>query len=344
MSNYWNKIPEASKFCDNVIENIQNYKLYPEENFISLTKGILASTRLDSQNEQFTIENLKSFQEKINNDILWFGINHDPLIQPHGRAIAAKIFYAPQSEEYVLFVVTGYYNVTKFFKFKDIGIDSKNTIHEEHTIPPFDIEKTVIRIGFNKKEMDTDTASQFEHDIANAPEFVIKEIDYRFRKTSDPFTTITICIPIWLIIANPFSKKFLEVYAEEAAKKSLEIFKWIIDYIISKVNKIKNERVLIEYESPCRSCHYQFLIDTKNTSKIIKATELLYKAGNNSLYLYQNLQKYDVVKIVYKFDTMNEHWEPIYAVTKKLGIISDKPTLIALDKLPGLSIGGRWGS
>lgn len=343
MPDFWSEIPEAGIFCNKISENIEDYKLFPEEKFIEIKHGILASTQIDRQGESFSFEQLKSFEEQINNRTLWFGVNHDPLIQPYARAIAAKLLYAPDTKIFALFLVTGCYDVNNYPKFIDIGIDLSKVEINDSDIPPFNLEKTKIKIGFNKQEISNAIVRELEKEINESPEFVEKDIDYRYRKAVDPVTTISIAIPIWLIIANPFSKKFLEIYAEEAAKHSIKIIKWIIKSIINKVNQIKNERVLIEYESPCRGCHFQYLIDTKDTNKITKATKLLYQAGYSSIFLYQNLKTYDVQKIIYKFDTDNEQWIPIHAITKKLGIISDKPVLIALDNLPGLSIGGRWG-
>lgn len=96
--NLWDEVPEAKLFGKSIEDNIQSYKLYPTEEFADLWFGSLATSSLDLQGEAFTPKSLEAFVQRMKEEILWIGAHHDPLIQPYGRVISAKVFYAPKSQ------------------------------------------------------------------------------------------------------------------------------------------------------------------------------------------------------------------------------------------------------
>jgi hypothetical protein len=57
--------------------------------------------------------------------------------------------------------------------------------------------------------------------------------------------------------------------------------------------------------------------------------------------LIDTLEHLRVIKLVYEFDLETQDWFPLHAATKYGGVISDRPYLIAIDELAGLSVGGE---
>src|SRR5215470_4495773 len=122
MTDIWDGIPEAEDFCIGVIRNIDQYKLFPGEKFVSFTAGIIATTGIDVHDESFDLQGLIDAANQINNKHLWAGVMHDPTIQPIGRPIAAKVFRSPRGGEHVLAGVMGLYATDDLPTFADVGI------------------------------------------------------------------------------------------------------------------------------------------------------------------------------------------------------------------------------
>ena len=64
--------------------------------------------------------------EQLDDGLIWNQAEHDPLIQPIGRSIAARVYYAPKSDVYFVAAVSGTYDIAHLPKFADLGIDVDN--------------------------------------------------------------------------------------------------------------------------------------------------------------------------------------------------------------------------
>src|SRR5439155_2206617 len=91
---------EAQEFFRHVASDIEKHKRFQGERFARILTGVMATSAVDSQNEALTPECLEDMAAKINKDSLWMMVDHNPLIGPVGRVLAARRFYAPQSEVY----------------------------------------------------------------------------------------------------------------------------------------------------------------------------------------------------------------------------------------------------
>jgi hypothetical protein len=58
------------------------------------------------------------------------------------------------------------------------------------------------------------------------------------------------------------------------------------------------------------------------------------------LALIDRLESLELHRLIYEFDLTTRKWLPLHATSKTAGVISDRPYLIALDQMKGLSIGG----
>src|SRR5258708_39825257 len=96
--------PEAQEFFRDVASDIEKHKRFQEERFARVLTGVLATSAVDSQNEVIAPECLEDMAMQITRDSLWMMVEHNPLIGPVGRVLAARRFYAPQSDLY--FVAT----------------------------------------------------------------------------------------------------------------------------------------------------------------------------------------------------------------------------------------------
>lgn len=339
MSELWIDVPEAQKFCDEVEQNIERYRLFEGENFEKIIQGIAATSSVDTQGESFSLSALKEMAENINTYGLWQCAEHNPLIPPIGRIFAAKVFYSPREKVHFIVIVGGVYSCEKFPNFNDLGF--KKEIDDDSDFEYNESEDGhQAKIAFNPHEINKDIIKEI---LENKPELLEDDPDVYFRKAADPISIFTIISTVWLITANPFSKKFLERCGERAADEVIEYLGWIKNQVITKVSQVSKERILFEFEVPYKGCRVEFVIDSKETDKLIKAVDSVNIAAKASVKLIDQLEKYEIESLVYEFDLGSEVWVPRHAATRKIGVISDKPTLIAIDRYNGFSISGSLG-
>ena len=329
--------PEAKQFCKITIDKIQDFKLSQEEEFIGLQPSILATSNLDSQGEAFSYQALESGVRHINKEILWIGAHHDPLIQPLGRVVSAQLFYSNKSQIYFIAAVIGFYATKSYKRFKDLGIDFSNLIIDDVSSLPRNINEQ-IQVSFCPFEIDRIIIDEI---LTDAPNMVMKQSARSIRKTGEPtLTIITILASIWFLTNNPFSKKFLERYGEKAADSSAQVFSWLFNRLFRKITELKGERVLVEFASDYSECHVQFVIPSKDVATLCEASKSIHMAGQSAINLINNHAHLELQKLIYEFDTEVKIWLPLHAVSKKFGVITDRPSLIAIDQMQGLSMGG----
>ena len=92
-----NETPDAVTFVREVLENVERYKLFDGETFCRVDSAILASAGVDSHGQVISIKDLAAFVSNAENEIVWGGAEHNPLIQPIGRVLAMKVFTSPVS-------------------------------------------------------------------------------------------------------------------------------------------------------------------------------------------------------------------------------------------------------
>jgi len=115
---------DAQSFLQEVLSNIESYLHFEGETFQSTAPAVFATSSVDLQGESFGLEALKEAARHIQQDGLWINYEHDPSIQPIGRAIAARTFYAPESKLHFVAGLIGFYGGASYKRFATSGAAS----------------------------------------------------------------------------------------------------------------------------------------------------------------------------------------------------------------------------
>lgn len=337
MSNLFDEAPEALEFCQAVEGNISRYKLFDEEQFAELRGCVLSTTGIDLQGERFTIKALEEGVRKINENGLWLSVQHDPLIQPHGRLVSAKLCYAPKSDVHFIAAVMGLYDVNKLPNFSDIGVEFADLTPDDDFEVPKTRERYQAQIAYSPHEIDPEFIREL---LSDAPEIVDAKPVRSLRKEVDPIRIITILVSIWLLANNPFSKKFLERYGEETANGSIAFFKWLSRSVFAKIHELSGRRVLFEFQSGYKGCQVEFVVLFTDAPTLCEASNPIQSAAQSAIKLIDYLEHASLQKLVYEFEVKTRKWLPLHATSRKFGVITDRPYLIAIDQMRGLSVGG----
>jgi hypothetical protein len=334
------EVTEAREFCESVLRDIDSYKLYPEETFSHMHRAILSSSAVDLQGEAFTPDALESGAHLINEEILWIGVHHDPLIQPYGRVISAKVFYSPVSGIHFIAAVIGYFDPLMLPTFAEAGVDSYLSLDEPNeTFLSLEDEPFHAQLAINPHEIDRAIILDV---LESSPDFVAKQPLRSLRKTADPnpLTIISLVVSIGLLLYNPFSKKFLERYGERAADGSIAFFRWLSTKVFAALNELRQKRVLFELVSEYKGCRVQFVTNSNDTAILCDASNSISRAASSAIALIEGAEHLQLQRLIYEFDLKTRKWLPLHATSKKVGVISNRPYLIAIDQMHGLSVGG----
>jgi len=139
------------------------------------------------------------------------------------------------------------------------------------------------------------------------------------------------------LLVNPFTKKFLEKWGEEAAEQTIAFSKWLAKSVVAKFTK--NDKVLLR--SVSNGCDVEFVIDFSEPEMVTLAAQQVFESGRLAAKLVGALKQYGPRRVVYAFDPAAKKWFPKFAVTRYGGVITDQPYLITIDtSRGGLSLGG----
>ena len=337
MSNLLDEVTEAGEFIEEITNNIEQYKLFEGEEFAEIGSGVAATSDVDLQGDQIAMQTLASMVDRFSENVVWMQAEHSPLIQPVGRVIAVQLFYSPLSRCYFVVVVFGNYNPKKHASFKSIGIDVERLPVTDECVRTVNSSAAGARIVYNPHEINPEIIAGL---LEDRPQIVNIHPVIAFRKAIDPLTILQISLSYWFLTSNPFSKSLLNRLGEKTADQVIEFSRWVKDKVITEVTRLTSERVMFVFTSAYKGCHVEFVIASKDAKVLINATESVSDAACSAMVLVDKIEHLEPTKLVYDFDLKIEKWLPRYAATKLAGIISDRPTLIALDKYKGLSIGG----
>jgi hypothetical protein len=326
---------EAMQFCQSVIDNVADYKLNEDETFKDLRPCVLASTSVDSHNEALHISSLRGLIEYVENNPYWLNVEHDPLIHPQGRILAAKIFHSADTDIYFVAGVIGYYDSSAIKSFNDVGISSFD-FDDKIDLDKFNDEVEIVHIAFNPIEIKNEFIQEL---IANSPELVNKEPRRSIRKELEPITIITIVATAGILL-KPLLAKFGEKIGEKSAEEVSEFYDWLKTKVFKKIKEIENPRFRFEFFFEYESAYVKFVVPSKEELILCEAADNISEATELAIILIDKLQEFEPEKLIFEFNLETRKWNPSYLATKKIGIISDKPTLMALDKMQGLSVGG----
>jgi predicted RNase H-like HicB family nuclease len=298
--NLWAEEPKAKLFCQSVVDDIRNYKIYPNEEFCDFQFAILSTSAIDLQGEAFTPEALESGARKMNEETLWIGALHDPLIQPFGRVIRAKVFYAPKTDIFFIAAVIGMYDPNVLPRFRDLGIEVPTlAINHPELSEGFQNKAEHAQLAFSPHEIDRTIIYDL---LANAPDIVSKQALRSLRKSADPITILSVIVSIGLLIYNPFSKKFLERLGERAADGSIAFFAWLSNKVFVAIGELKRKRVLFEFVSDYKDCRIQFVVNTNDTAVLCEASNSIFTGAQSAVGLIDRTEHLQIQRLIYEFE------------------------------------------
>ena len=328
---------DAVRFVTDVSERADSMIIYPEERFKSVIAGVLMTTTVDSQGDQFGVEALETLVTKVTEEVFLVTAHHDPRIQPVGRVLAAKVFFAPKSEAHFVAGVIGYWDPSTYKTFDKVGITGGVADNCE-LIPDFYTEDPPqASIGLNRQDFDlTDL-----HDVLEeAPPIVSREVNEQFRKAHDPITIVSISVSISLLLSTPYLKEIQKKFGAATADACIDFSRWVGTVLAAKVRSLFKREILFEIQSEIAACDISFLVETSDPLLVSEAMEHVQQAAIAAINLASAMKSLEPIRITYLYDHAAKKWLPLHAVTKNAGIITDRPRLITLEGLSGLSVSG----
>ncbi len=334
--NLWDESKEASLFSKEVIDNIDKFKLFPEENFKKIIIGIFATSELDTQGDILTSEALQNITDQTNRGVSWMGAEHNPLIQTIGRVIRAKLFFAPKSQVYFIGAVIGYYDEQNLPSFKDLGVGLDKL--ESKNISGFqvDICENPVKIAFNEHEIN---AKIIENLLFEAPSYVDRKPIKSIRKAADPIVVISVIISLNFILSSFFKSYFGEL-GKKAAEATVDFLKWLKKRLTKEKYKLE-KNIIFNFIVIYKDCSIEFAIQKREKELPNNAIDSLPSAVRSALSLIDAMSKFDIKRVVFEYNSNQGRWLPLHAITEKLGVVADKPTTIDIRKYRGLSFGGQ---
>lgn len=326
----WHSTPEAEAFCNDIVKNVEQYKLFPDESFVDFRLGIFATAGVDAHGEQFDLESLNATADRINSHRVWAAAMHDPTIQPTGRAIAAKVFWSSKARQHILAGVMGIYGTDRLPTFADVGVTSAALTSPEvgNHLHPAELSPA---LGFDPNDFDE---SLIAAALKELPPSLTVRSERHVRKAFEGLTIISVAVGLTALAKIPF----LEELQREAAKA---FFGWLRTSLFPRI--CGPQRVLFELTSEHNGCRVQFVSRATTPAILAEATERSAEAAQSALTLLDRFSECGFDILVYEYDSISKKWLPLHAATTKYGVISNRPQLIAMDQMKGFSLGGVSG-
>ena len=320
--------PEAQDFFRAVASNIGRYLLFPSERFTTARPCILATSAVDRQNEVIDPDCLEDMAAQINKGPMWLRREHNPLLGIIGRVLAAGQFYAPESGIYFVAAVNGFYDLDRLPTFRDLGVDISLSGESAYDLP--ETERVVeARLGYSPHEMPETVVKEM---LEQAPEFVAHDATLQGRKSAEPIPILTVFASVWLLMNNPFSRKFLERVGDKSGDAAIAFLSWLKDRVFTKLAHL-NSKTLFVLETPYKGCTIEFVVASTEPATLIAATQCVHDAVKSATALVDKLEYLGVQELIYEYHQPTKTWLPLHAATRGGGVISNRTALIALDQL-----------
>jgi len=329
--NLWDEVPEARQWYESVAASVATFKLFEAEEFAALAQVVLSTSGVDSQGEAFSPQALEKMVNEVSTGTPWVftGADHDPLIQTTGRIVAARLFYAPESKMHFIGAVVGTYNPAKSKTFRDLGVDVSTLSSAKAPDPPTD-GCGQMRLAFSPHEIELEVINEL---LADAPDVISQKPIRSIRKAAEPIVILGFMasIPV-LAFLGSFGKRLGENAADAVAS-------WIAR-AFARVAASVGRKALLVFYSEYRGCALQFVVDSRETAVLYEASRTVDAAARSAASLIGRLHDQDLVKLVYAFDLSTHRWLPLHAMSTKVGVVCDRPHLIAIEQGMGMSVGG----
>lgn len=291
----------------------------------------LVSTDVDAHSDRFKPAQVREAAETLRGQ--YINYKHDLSIQPIGKALETATFEMPDGHLWAIAIV-GFFDVetgSSYAKFSAAGVEldqlealpepALNALMEDQPSEP------AVSVIYSVREI---SASRMSEPAVAAPPFVQLRGN-AFRKAVDADAIIQIFLPIALGI--PILTKIMEKPAEA-------FWAWFQDSLLPKI--VGTRVFLVFSPGPYRIELHM----TASDGIQAKAAASLVKAASLALSLAERIHaNAGLHRLVYKYTPSRERWEPAFAVTERLGVITDAPVLITaeqLESMKGFSVGGNY--
>ena len=99
---------EAQVFLAQCRSNLQDFVLYPDEDFEDLQEVSLGAVGVDLQGEPVALKQPQRIVERVQEASFWITLYHDPRIHPVARVLTAQLFTTPSGVVFVAGLVGTY--------------------------------------------------------------------------------------------------------------------------------------------------------------------------------------------------------------------------------------------
>ena len=323
------EVPDAKRFIDSGCRSWQKFKRYTSEDFLKVQGAVLATSGVDLQNESFAPDGLYDMAEQIRRNSLWLMHEHNPLVAPLGRVLAAKCFYDPKSQLHFVAGLLGYYDTSRYANFSAIGCDVETLPAEPITATADDNNRVSFTISYNPHEIATEL---IEHLLKDAPPQFERKPTIVGRKAAEPLIILAITGSLSALLSTPFGKKLTERLGERTADGTAALSSWLKDRVIAAFSKLEKE-ALFEFDCIEDGCRIEFVVPSRDRLVVQTSADTVHEAARNAKALMRALSRFRPQKLVYRFDPKTMRWWPLYAATRLRGVIKDDRALIAAERL-----------
>jgi hypothetical protein len=337
--NLWDEVPEARQWYESVAASVEALKWFEAEEFASLAQVVLSTSGVDSQREALSLQALGKMVDQVSSRPPWvcMGADHDPLVQTIGRIVAARLFYAPQSELHFIAAVVGIYDPAKSKTFEDLGVDVSTLSSTDALESPIDVCGQM-QLAFSPHEIEPELIDEL---LADAPDVISRKPIRSIRKAAEPIVILGFMasVPI-LAFLYSFGKSFGEGFGKRLGENAADAVSSWVASAFAKVASLVGRKALLVFYSEYRGCDLQFVVDSSETAVVCEASRTVDAAARSAASLIDRLHDQDLVKLVYAFDLSTQRWLPLHAMSRKVGVICDRPYLIDIEQRMGISVGG----
>ena len=336
MTDLFEETPEALQFCRSVVDNLDQHLLFPKEEFVRVMYGVVATDEVDAHGDAFDVAALDDFARQAETSPVWSLAQHDPRIQPIGRFIAVRRFTSPVSGVSFLAGVSGAYDPEKLPTFEEAGLRESAEDPSVHVEEPSE-ELGDFVVAVNPTEID---AAISEESLRDASPSIRKSEEHHFRKALDPLTIIGIALPAYLVLRTPFLKKYGERLGEKAADKTIEALAWIKERLVATIAARYARNVIYELVFTRHGCRVQLVVDSNDPVVVAEAVDNCEDGAERARRLLDNSPFLELQKLVYLWDLKAKRWLPLHAASRRFGVITNRPQMIAWEAFSGFSLGG----
>lgn len=316
---------EAQEFLEDSLDKSETLRMFPHERFIEFQAAVLGSTGIDLQGEAQELNSLRRIAEKLKTEPFWITVNHDPWIHPMGRVLAAKIFRSEMQSVWFLAALIGKYDASTLPSLTAALTNqpSSATFNKAH--------EGEAHVCFNSFEFPEEGIQEV---LSDAPECVSSKIYDERRKSA-----LILIELLSIIVPGAWLDGFNHKVGEASGEKFVQMIGWLSRKAIKNIrNYRQNAKILIE--SYIGNCKVQFLIDSGSEEIQIEAAESIPEHIDAAHTTVGQLLTLEPERLAFEYDRVRKKWVPLYAVTKRSGVITDRPYLTVIHS-QGLSLASR---